>query len=372
MNVQKFVVCKGYYGLGGNIAVLLCAKRISEILGRKLLVDWKDNRNYGLSNSDIFTELFSPSNISSLNQSLSGKSIWPSYWSQFIDQTQPYSSEFPLSTVRTTDLEGISSSELQDIDVIVITRDDKYWHSHEYLETFSQISKCLIPNNEISREIDDFVSENFQHETIGVHFRHGNGEKTVVPPDINWFFEKIDEISDGLSNYRIFLCTDCSAVVSKFEDRFPGIVVHKEKQFLPLGSGGMHYAQGDEEKLRSAKEALIDIWLLSRCNMLLGSKSFFSRLAIVLGSNDSILGHHIWNPIHRSHRPLQGHQPITSHSGLNELFEKSAVPTDGVFINSIENKYEIFYLFEKICTFSSLDQLNIDSVFEKIERIRLY
>ncbi len=372
MGAQKYVVCKGYYGLGGNIAVLLCAKRVSEILDRKLLVDWRENRNYGLSDSDIFQDLFSSDEILSFDPSFGEGSVWPEYWKPFIGRTQPYSSDFPLTTVRSSDIEEIPRDELNKFDLIVITRDDKYWHSHEYLEEFSQISRCLSPNSEILKTIDNFEKENFSDHTVGIHFRHGNGEKTVVPPDINWFFEKIESIYGSKKDFRVFLCTDCSAVVSRFEEKYPGLVIHTEKFYPPLGSGGMHYAKGDEAKMSSAIEAIIDIWLLSRCSRLIGSKSFFSRLAVILGQSRNLIEHFIWNPIHRSHKPLEGHIEISEDDEILRLFSSNLIPIDGIYFTESGNEKELYYLFTKIATFSDRNPLDIEIVRSGLLRNRLY
>ena len=368
----KLVVCKGYYGLGGNLAVLLCAKRLADSLGRELIVDWRNNRNYGLSDADIFSELFDAHGISSFDKSLSDLSVWPEYWQAFIDITQPYVSEFPLTTVRTTDVEELPESEINKYDVIVITRDDTYWHSRSHVEEFFKASASISPKKEIMSIIDEFQRSNFYEYTIGVHIRHGNGERTVIPPDINWYFENIDERTSHLDDFRVFVCTDCIAVVHRFEDRYPNKVIHTDKEYLPLGSGGMHFAEGDQARLNSAIEAVVDIWLLSRSSMIIGSKSFFSRLAIILNFPNSKDKSFVWQPEIRSHKPYEGQYPISEMPDLLEHLQANNILTDGLFTSSENGEISLFYLCWKLTSFSDMEHLDISSVYGKLLNFRSY
>lgn len=369
--MSKYVIAKGYYGMGGSLAVVVCASRLAESLGRTLLVDWVDGC-YGLKGQDIFMRLFSAPVYSLDRDALRAAKVWPSFWQDFIHRTRPYSSSHPLSRVTTEMVEDDGAAAIES-DVIVVSRDDTYWHSSDHHQEMSRLARRLRPNPILQEKIDKFAFEHLGQNSIGVHFRHGNGEPTVVPPDIAWFFNRVDEQCGGKGDANIFLCTDCSEVVNRFNDRYPGRVVCTTKKYPPLGAGAMHSVSGDEQRLNSAEEAVMDIWLLSKCRALVGSKSFFTGFAAKLNPK---LGADIktWTPEYRSYTSPAGRVPVEDDHELSRTLAGVGIRTDGLFLEQVPHEAgkRLFYLYWQIAKFSGVSELDFRSIETKIAFRRLY
>jgi hypothetical protein len=133
--------------------------------------------------------------------------------------------------------------------------------------------------------------KNFQKEfllkrpIIGVHIRHGNGEKCPyfikrggLINDLSKFLKKIRNIiiEEGKQfngNYDVFLCTDSSIVVDEFKKLIPSIIF-REKWMPPINTGPVHVVAKNMalNHEKCAADALIDMYLLSFCDVLVCKK----------------------------------------------------------------------------------------------------
>lgn len=369
-----YVMAKGYYGLGGNLAVLVCAMRLALKTNRKLIVDWK-NGFYGGESHDVFLELFQyPGSEEVAGEVLGNYTVWPEYWRPHISKTKPHVKGIALSNVTAEMVESEIDAGGGLADIVVISRDDKYWHRSEYHKEMSQLTKSLRPTADIQKRIDMYKEECFSGQVIGVHFRHGNGERSVIPAEIEWFFSSVDKFISETPEARIFLCTDCYAVVDSFKERYKGRVFYVEKAYPPLGVGGMHYASSDVGRLRSAIEALIDIWLLSECDKFVGSKSFFSGVANKLNAGFDRSNSAWWMPKHRSYVDEADKSHVSAVSEVSKFFTDRGIPLDGVYLKkSGMNDYDVYYLYENVGKIGiDSNEVAINMVFENIKQHRLY
>ena len=371
--MSKYVMCKGYYGIGGSLAVLVCAMRLAKELDRELIIDWK-NCAYRVEDADVFEVLFDTPKITGPERSAWNQyKVWPDYWQDLVIYTKPHSQTIPLTRVTADLFEELSEEEQKLQDIIVITRDDKYWHGAEYHEEMSALMQQVVPNKAIMDRVNGFVAENFSKGAIGVHYRHGNGEKTVIPPDISWFFQSIDEFLLASPESAIFLCTDCFAVIEVFREKYGDKVVYIEKDFPEVGAGPMYNADSDEHRLRNAIEAILDIWTLSFCNQFVGSKSFFSGVAAKLNGKIDNDNSRWWVPSNRSHNPPEGHLPIEQQPNLYQAFNANSVKTDNVYIEATDIGEKIFYQYEYIETLTdNYNEAVFKSIAEKIKKLRFY
>lgn len=370
---NKYVVCKGYYGLGGNIAVLTCAMRVAEKLNRRLVVDWVESIGYGVKGQDIFQLLFENKEFCLEKGMFSSLRVWPDYWTNFVERTMPHSKEVVLHRVSSELLEEADLASIEECDVIVISRDDKYWHRHEYYAEMSSLINRLVPSERLRKKIEVFQSEKLGDNAIGVHFRHGNGEKTVVPPDVEWFFSAVDGFLVQSPSSNILVCTDCSAVEKAFVERYGSKVVFTEKEHPPLGSGPLfNINYSDAEKLANAEEALLDMWLLSKCSYIVGSKSFFSGVAIKLNGSFNRENEKTWIPKYREFKPAEGIVHVSAVPSINKMFVDEGLPTDGIYCEVGDADVALYYLYEFIYRGNDFDQLDWSVIKRKIKRYRLY
>ena len=119
-NQHRFVVVKSYFGLGGDLCVLLGALAYANDHDRTLIVDW-DGGLYGRSYSKtIFAELFCLPLFDSINSIPKNiKSVSPAYWKNYLFYPpRTYAQGISLSHSRPEDLSIVDSSS----ECVVITR----------------------------------------------------------------------------------------------------------------------------------------------------------------------------------------------------------------------------------------------------------
>lgn len=131
----------------------------------------------------------------------------------------------------------------------------------------------------IANIVDDFASKNrLSQNTIGIHIRMTDKQPVKK---LEVIFQKIADI--GLSDFQIFLATDNIEVENSFKSKYPHIITHPK--FLPENTqDGLHFYamnnQDDNLAYQIAKESIIDMFLLSKCEYLIyQDNSTFSQIA---------------------------------------------------------------------------------------------
>lgn len=356
--------------MGGNIAVLVTAIMLAKRLNAKLVVDWEEGV-YGVADRDIFQHLFDyPLNDISLKYD-DGAKVWPPAWQEFYKKTMPYRvvGGVNLSNISTDLAKEFGINNLKEkFNTVIISRDSSWWHWPEFKEESEHVVRSLKPSAHILARINKYeLGDN----AIAVHFRHGNGEPTVVPPDINWFFSQVDSFIRQSPTSKVLVCTDCLRVLHKFQERYGDKVISTDKSYLGLGKGAMHCNESEIDRLYSAEEAIVDIWSMGRCKYFVGSKSFFTGVALKLASaaRQNIK---VWSPIHRSHRQEPDKVPVSDDPWARECFFKAGMYTDGVFIKFLERGVSFYYLYDELASFDSLENIDLGAVQAELNIKRLY
>lgn len=361
------VVAKGMYGMGGNLAVLADALRLGELMGSPVAVDWAGGM-YSVEGRDVFSLLFEQDSFVDLPR-VPGIRVWPPQWADYLSETSPKAApDLQLSRVTATSAEEFGLDVLRgSYDAVVLSRDSANWHAEGGL---SEYLRRVQPNSEISGRIDA-VGAN--EGDIGVHVRHGNGERTVVPPSIQDVFRATEQFLIELPDARIFLATDCGAVLDRFIAEFgDDRVFASAKNYPALGSGGMHYADGSAARLQSAKEAIIDIWSLSRCGRLIGAQSFFTGCARRLSTRLNRESMKVIQNEYRSHKPAPGQVPLAPAHPLGAALLEAGIRLDGLFLQSLGEEGELFYLYWPLCRVGDSSALPIQEIRAKLSARRLY
>jgi glycosyltransferase involved in cell wall biosynthesis len=164
------------------------------------------------------------------------------------------------------------------------------------------LRKHIIPLPEIMHVIDQY-SETFDIDNvIGVHIRMGQPaakhayedsstwdpaqrlalEKNRSDSHYMYFMEYMQEIWKTSPTQKFFICADnpeiYAAFAEYFSDTAQSLILHVEKHTY-------------DRSLEQLQSALVDVWLLSRCTMVLGSPwSSFSELAARLGGELKVVG----------------------------------------------------------------------------------
>lgn len=363
------VVAKGLYGLGGNIAVLAEACRLGELLHCDVAADWVGGM-YAVDGANVADLLFSHPRLVSLPDDLRERRVFPPQWQDEIERTMPRRGVVDGLTLSraTADLaEGEGLEALAETyDVVVVSRDSAHWYTDELVPQV----KALEPNRTVLDAVDAL---GVGSDDIAVHFRHGNGERTVVPPDIGWFFTAVDRFLGESPDSRVLLCTDAEPVLRRFMERYGQDRVYASaKEYPEPGSGGMHYGATSEDRYRSAVEAAVDMWAMGRCGYLVGSRSFFTGVAMKLAHPIDRSRIAAWVPTYRSHTPPRGHTPVLPDSDLGRRLTAIGIPLDGLFVASKDGETTLHYLYWPIGTLTNAEDLDLTRVAEELSARRLY
>ncbi len=360
---NKYVIVKSYYGLGGDISVMLGAWKLSQELNRELIVHW-DGGLYGEgSYVPLFNELFDypiSKKITDINKDI--KSVFPEIWEPYVfSPPLTYVSGVNLTYSRPEDVPRDTSS-----DAIVITRDSAEIRRNP--EVFYELSKKLKLNSKIDKKIEEITKDFSTYKaTIGIHFRHGNGENKVIPPDPLFFRNKINSFLKDKQlepkDVLIVIGTDCKAVVDYLSRYYPN-VLDTPKNYLENGSGALHIKRIDlsnEEKINLSIEALIDMYILSKTTYFIGSGGFFSLFIKMLRTNKSNI-FYTGNRNFDKYKFDLNYYPIEKEIIISKYLKEKGHPLDGLFVKIDNDKKSIYYYDDYIYSFN----LQVDKISSQI------
>ena len=388
---------RAYFGLGGCLITMLGAWLLADKTGRELVLDWRGCR-YGKENS--FNALFDfPvfKHYSQVKEDI--KSVFPEYFKDIMHiagKKNVNGIRMDISSPR--DIKNFKDYEKYDC--IIISRDDSGIINNPKV---MDLIKLLKVNKSIQKYIDSnsICFKKFK-KVIGVHFRHGNGEKFVVRlrsqgnpmKKIKYkdlikgnieFPENIQDIviikSDEINKYLVFnnlskndillyLATDCKAVFDVFKTMYPNIKIFNDVgDYNPvLGGGAIHMEYMDsktiDEQIEAARVALADMYLLAKTDFFIGGKSgYFVRFVSMLRSNlnTCIID---FERYYTDYNFNENYYPIENDLNLYQLFIDRNIPVDGIFIKIENNQKYIYYYYDLIAIF---DMQYIDGDNDKFE-----
>ncbi|MDD2882986.1 MAG: nodulation protein NodZ [Rhodoferax sp.] len=372
--MNGYVLVKSYYGWGGDLAVLAEAINLASRNNLAVVVDWRGSFSNRVETENVFDNLFnlSPSVLRANLCDLKDVSkIIPDYWRPYVFEPSPYTKEHPLTKVSRDDLDFNSIENIKPY-LVILSRESSCFYKKEHQQEICDSYNKIIPNKNIQASIEEIHDSWNGHPTIGVHFRHGNGEPTVAYPDIKWYYRTIDYILLSRPEALVFVSTDCFAALHEFQQRYGARIVSTKKKYLPVGVGGMHYYNTLEERLLSGQEAITDIWSLSKCDYFVGTKSFFSYAANHLAGNfPKEKGFWYVNTL-RSFKPSKDLAPIKS-TKFRSLFESINVSLDGIYIKNEEGLNFVYLQEKKLGPVHISDNIDyIIKIAKSIQEIRLY
>jgi len=146
---------------------------------------------------------------------------------------------------------------------------------------FKELCESLRPVDPIRRRIDSFTQAHYQGRRVtGIHIRRGDA---LQGGDAEFYLESPDEafhraiereLSDHSETY-FYLSTDCFETRKRFSESYRERMLGFEKDFVESTVGEPKLGQID---------AAIEIFLLSRCNEVIGTNwSSFGRVAALIG-----------------------------------------------------------------------------------------
>lgn len=367
---MSIVYSKGYYGLGGNLAVLASSMMLAEEIGSHVIVDWSESP-MSAPGLDGFATLFEyEGNLQSVScldkEPKTLKNVFPAEWAPFLGKSTKNSKTSINLTRQMPEEAREHFARTTPSYVYVVSRDGRDWFDSSLSEKFSEYLNGLRMKPEIASELKKLRSQlNINERTVGVHFRHGNGEKGVVPPSFEWFCARISEYLDSGSFDKVMIASDCLAATIAFESRFPGRTVRMDKSFAPIGKGGLHMVSDIEKSLQNA-ESWFEMKLLSYSGAVLGSRSFFAGVATKMANVEARKKSTAYVPKLRSFIPSDGQIEASKSPWLMGILGKEIDLFDGLYWS--HNGFDditISYLGENL--FSG-NESNIDFYLQEIKQ----
>jgi|WetSurMetagenome_2_1015567.scaffolds.fasta_scaffold00497_17 glycosyltransferase involved in cell wall biosynthesis len=366
----RYVLVKVCYGMGGRIRVLVDAIDYARRTGRQLIVDWNDGFYDDRKNdTDIFSQYFiAPESnclefYDKMTDVVKTMKIYPETWAlkpfgpgvTFFDDDLSYNTFYKVAP----------PGEDVDADIVIFTwpMDPKYRQT-DARALYSELK--LQPR--IVEKIDRFIIDNFTKPPIGVHVRHGNGENKVIAPEIEWFIEKINKVRQ-YEDRPVLLCTDSILVQDYFVNRLDNVCFTSKKFTL---HGSLHNNPMNTDcPFNNGEQALVDLYLLSRCDILVISGEFFGETAILLGGGSRGI-YRYPKPTRLYHIKDAPGKPISEFKDIEALFSQAGIHLDNMRLDTSNGKYILYYGYDQIATIDNIDSVDFAAIKSSLLSRRLY
>jgi hypothetical protein len=143
-------------------------------------------------------------------------------------------------------------------------------------------NKILVPTKEITDEVNQLLTDfNINSKTLGLHIRGTDKDSEIpkVPDD-----KIVDAINEILTEHKldkIFLSTDDNYYLQLIKTNFKEKVLYNENNLISYDGNPLHFSN---DRKKTNKDVLLDVYVLSNCEYFLYCYSNVSYLALTLGS----------------------------------------------------------------------------------------
>jgi len=322
MSTPGIVLIKGAAGLGNRMLAVLSGAAYAQITGRLSAVDWRDGL-FAPENSNAFDLLFKSSGNVQADSISDNDSVSPSIWRGKVS----LSANSLVHSLWPHLLGEYSTAKMTSIDISRLDYPEKvlvFWCWDDQIRLMRKHFKgpfrplrrkstfeiqrelarqYLIPRPELRQQIDAFKVEHWSQDVIGVHIRY-----TDLKVPLQRFYGAVDRLVPLNSSRKIFLATDNEAVQEEFRKRYANLII-RPKYFRGDGKP-LHLNPNDGDVTQRAREALIELYLLSECHHLVCARwSTFSYMAQVLSNlpRERIIDFDRYNPLFHGKKWAQRH-----------------------------------------------------------------
>lgn len=283
-SADRYLLVKGKAGLGNRLLCALSSILYAELTGRKLYIDWTDEYFYDLNGKNGFKQLFTAPHIPDAEAIWDSDSVTPETWhgnlrravSEFIDERETGKEE-PDTCPRIAAKYTINIRRLDYSERVAVrwAWNDELWRLRPHLKG-THADWAELSNEEILRKLaqklafapvvlkraEEFQSREFGLVTIGMHIRYTDRKNS---------YAKYDSIARRILHNHpdasVFLATDNKAVEDDLRSRYHQLIT-MPKWYAQPGIP-LHRTRECPDTLERSVEALIEMYLLSRCDYLI-------------------------------------------------------------------------------------------------------
>ena len=294
---SRVLLIKGSAGMGNRILGLLTGVLFAHLSDRRLIVDWSDPL-YSPDGHNVFPELFAtPKGFRRQVDIPLGfrGTVAPPIWENCLHWTVPQMLRLPEGRTR-RQWKWLTANPSQlhyQEDVIVFW--SRFERIHEMRPHFrcdfeqfaaltdDEILRSLIRSHlalqpNLAAEVDSFRAQHWGGQVIGIHLRASDRRGRISS-----ILRAADRITAEFSDSRVFLATDNADLLHHARKRYGNARVIATDKWFPEPGKPIHGTNGSVTSLQKAREALIDLHLLSSAQWLLADeRSTFAYVARLL------------------------------------------------------------------------------------------
>ena len=360
--------------MGGRIHVLLGAWAYAQRTERTLVVDWSDGC-YG-NDTDAFQTFFTNpflkfsrfrEIVGVANESRSPPPpppprILPAVWqAKFAD----IGLQNPSSLYR-------CSPPQDDVpeDIVIVS-----WPvPGQEPDELTKLACRLGLSSGIQARVKELCSQFDTDSAIGIHYRHGNGERAVFAPQPEWFEQTVTEL-DPSNSRPLYFCTDSTFAEQHFRQIF-GPRFHSSNKLFPE-RGSLHDNPAIQDKVRNGEDALADLYTLAKCSDFIDTGNFYSKTARLLGAGRR--GKCLrYTGIVRKRNPgardfFAKLQPVADNAELATALEAAGIRLDNLWFDRDGLQLKLYYGMDLLLDVP-VQQLekSMPRLIEQLQRRRLY
>jgi Alpha-(1,6)-fucosyltransferase N- and catalytic domains len=298
---RKFLVIRAYpAGMASCIRHILNNLIYAELTQRIPIVWWQEESLYYEFNSDIneiennaFEYYFEPVSKYSIEDIIGQEyTYFPSHWNDIsiIKDYNPsfFQSAFSLPCLLIfpgSDADVLVSAFWQETSFIqqMIAESNSLNHLSSYAEIYYYcFSKYIKLKKSLMSQVDLFCDRHMNDcSLLGVHVRRTDKVDEIVLPNLNRYTKEIDKylasVRDSQKDPIVFLATDSNDVLKKLKKIYKDIIVFTD--CIRSDSSEAVHLTTNNKRLKG-EQILIDMYLLSRCDMYIGL--WFSNITPVV------------------------------------------------------------------------------------------
>ena len=266
--MSGFIEQRVHAGLCNRMKEMASAIALARAAGQPLVVYWLKNRYLNCS----FDKLFEP---------IADVPVVDIETSRFRSLVDWDSLRYRLRTVREPADLFLGNAQIEEYresgaDLVPIVAKAKHTVIITYYRFMAGADSLedFRPREDILAEADAAVAELGTAGLVGVHIRGTDNTESLEKSPVTAFVERMQEEAARDPGARFFLATDDPSTEEAIGLVFPDRVVTRPKVFARDRSEGV-------------RDALVDLLLLSRCRLILGSHwSSFTEVAAEIGGID--------------------------------------------------------------------------------------
>jgi hypothetical protein len=296
---MSYLIVKGKGGMGNRMLCAATGILYGQLADRNVWVDWRDH-TYSDDGRNVFPLYFDTDLVKEIPR-FDNETIFPKIWQGNLQQSAHWMIEkyyrSKHSSLFIENKISIDTSKLDYSETVVVL-----WSYTEKIRKMKKIIKKSTQNyffeskeqilrqiftqkmpisDHIKRNISSFKSKYWREKVIGVHIRYTDRKINIdkYQKPLKYFLEKYP------SAY-IFLCTDNKQILKYFEEEYDRLFWLEK--WYPEDNKTMHQNDKCPNRYHNGIEALMDMYLLAECDVLIyAGHSTFSWISKILSNAPS-------------------------------------------------------------------------------------